>query len=522
MVGGVPDVRVQRAAAAPGDDEEPVRLASSDSPLLATALARSFELVAGIAFVTLVTTAIVVMLVPRSASARVGFAVELVAVGIALMLLALLLSRRSAQAVMQPLEILDAALAAITAGDLTVRVRLERAAAEIQFVGESVNTMVRELARLRLVELERTKDERVRRELSEVVHSSLDLDHVVQRAVEVVGAALDVDRVHIRLLDHGAGLLVAEWLRSDDIASVRPIAPTDELAPLVHLISGTDDENAVVIDDARDLARFTGEQLRAFDRLGIRAALTYPILVGAQIAGVIVASDQIARRPWSDSEVSLMQGFAREIGRALDHAVAFQLQDEMVERLGVLDRAKNEFLAEVSRELRGPLASVLGYIELLTDESADTVTEEQRRMLNIVERNGEQLLVLIDDLLTMSRIEAGTFAPKLLPIHLSDILRRVGDGARTAAADGFVDLEVDFERDLDGMGDETQIERALDNLMSNAVKFTPAGGRVELLARSIGDEIVIDVRDTGVGIANDELGEDRLIAKVLDVERPAV
>src|SRR5260221_1347857 len=364
MVGGVPDVRVQRAAAAPGDDEEPVRLASSDSPLLATALARSFELVAGIAFVTLVTTAIVVMLVPRSASARVGFAVELVAVGIALMLLALLLSRRSAQAVMQPLEILDAALAAITAGDLTVRVRLERAAAEIQFVGESVNTMVRELARLRLVELERTKDERVRRELSEVVHSSLDLDHVVQRAVEVVGAALDVDRVHIRLLDHGAGLLVAEWLRSDDIASVRPIAPTDELAPLVHLISGTDDANAGVIDDARDLARFTGEQLRAFDRLGIRAALTYPILVGAQIAGVIVASDQIARRPWSDSEVSLMQGFAREIGRALDHAVAFQLQDEMVERLGVLDRAKNEFLAEVSRERRGPLASVLGYIEL--------------------------------------------------------------------------------------------------------------------------------------------------------------
>ena len=65
-----------------------------------------------------------------------------------------------------------------------------------------------------------------------------------------------------------------------------------------------------------------------------------------------------------------MEGFAREIGRALDHALAFELQHQMVERLGVLDRSKNEFLSEVSRELRGPLASVLGYIELLTEESA--------------------------------------------------------------------------------------------------------------------------------------------------------
>ena len=85
----------------------------------------------------------------------------------------------------------------------------------------------------------------------------------------------------------------------------------------------------------------------------------------------------------------------------------------MVERLGVLDRSKNDFLSEVSRELRGPLASVLGYIELLTDESARTVTDEQRHMLSIVERSGEKLLVLISNLLTMSRMEAGEFEPKL-------------------------------------------------------------------------------------------------------------
>ncbi|HEV7523744.1 MAG TPA: HAMP domain-containing protein, partial [Acidimicrobiia bacterium] len=236
-----------------------VRVPSDDAPLLATALMRSFELVAGIALFALTATAIVVVLIPSSASARAGFAVELVFLGLALVVLALLLSRRSARAVMQPLEVLDAALASITAGDLTVRVQLDRAAAEIRFVGESVNTMVRELSRLQVIERETAKDLRLRRELSEVVHASLDLDHVVQRAVEVVGDALDVDRVHIRLREHDDGRLAAEWRRAVNIARLAPVSPGDELFSLIHLIGVTDDRNAVVIEDTTDAARFSTE-----------------------------------------------------------------------------------------------------------------------------------------------------------------------------------------------------------------------------------------------------------------------
>ena len=104
--------------------------------------------------------------------------------------------------------------------------QLDHAAAEIQFVGESVNAMVRELARLRVIEIERAKDQRVRRELTEVVHASLDRDHVVQRAVEVVGDALEVDRVHIRLLDREHGRLAAEWRRSDGSSPLHPSPPS--------------------------------------------------------------------------------------------------------------------------------------------------------------------------------------------------------------------------------------------------------------------------------------------------------
>src|ERR1700686_4610988 len=135
MVLGVPAGRPQRRIASVGPDGTTSGAPSPDNPPLATALARSFQLVAGIALFALTMTAVVVVLLPSSASARIGFAVELVTLGVALVMLALLLSRRSARAVMQPLDLLDAALAAITSGDLTVRVRLDHAPAPVQSVG---------------------------------------------------------------------------------------------------------------------------------------------------------------------------------------------------------------------------------------------------------------------------------------------------------------------------------------------------------------------------------------------------
>ncbi len=509
--------RVPRATPASDAHAAPVELAAAEAPLLATALARSFELVAGVALLALLATAVVVVVIPTSASRRAGFAVELVFVGLALVVLALLLSRRSARAVMQPLEVLQRALAAVTAGDLGVHVHLDDAAAEIQFVGESVNAMVRELSRLRAIESERSKDQRVRRELAEVVHASLHRDQVVQRAVEVVGDALEVDRVHIRLFSGGNGRIAAEWRRSDDIAAVASVALVDEANVLVHLVGISDDANAVVIDDTRDVARFSVEQREAFEDLAVRSALKYPVVVGGRIAGALVASEQGTVRFWTDSEVILMEGFAREIGRALDHARAFELQHEMVERLGVLDRAKNDFLSEVLRELRGPLANVLGYIELLTDESDESVTSEQRRMLGIVERNSERLLVLISNLATMSRIEAGAFEPKLGPVDVPSVIRRVCNALASPLADGSLEIGVSVEPGLELVADESQIERALHNVVANAIKFSPGGGRIDLFARSDGDEIVINVRDGGVGIAVDEL--DQLFTRFFERDR---
>ena len=459
-------------------DVREARLPSSDAPLLATALARSFELVAGVALFALERDRGGRRPDPelghdpgrrsRSSSCSSGSRSSC---------LALLLSRRSAHAVMQPLEVLDDALAAITSGDLTVRVHLDGAAAEIQFVGESVNTMVVELARLRVVEIERTKDQRVRRELAEVVHASLDLDHVVQRAVEVVGRrARSRSRAHSAARD----AMPAGSRRSGVVRTTSPplraVSPTDELFALIHLIGITDDGRAVVIDDTFDSQRFRVEQRDAFEEASVRAALSYPIFVGGRVGGVLVASEQRAPRAWTDGEVTLMEGFAREIGRALDHARAFELQNQMVERLVLLDRSKNDFLAEVSRELRGPLASVLGYIELLTDESAGSGL--RRAAAHVGDRRAQRRkaarahLQPVDDVADGSgnvRADAGARRCR------RDGSARVRRRSRLRSSQGELDVDVNLEPGLELVADEAQIERALHNLVSNAVKFTPGG-----------------------------------------------
>jgi len=125
-------------------------------------------------------------------------------------------------------------------------------------------------------------------------------------------------------------------------------------------------------------------------------------------------------------------------------------------------------------------------------------------MLEIVERSGAQLLVLISDLLAMSKIEAGEFEPKLAPVDLVALVRRVCAEIAPTVEKGSLVLDVDMPPAAELDADEKQLERALGNLLSNAVKFTPCGGRIDLLVRVDGDDIVIDVRDTGVGIADRE------------------
>jgi signal transduction histidine kinase len=190
-------------------------------------------------------------------------------------------------------------------------------------------------------------------------------------------------------------------------------------------------------------------------------------------------------------------------------ALAFQL--EMLDRMETLGRAKSDFVSRISHELRSPLTSVIGYIELLVDGGPGEPNAEQLRMFAIIERNSRRLLALIEDLLTMSRAEAGTFELEVGPVDVRELVARVAETVAPSIARADLQLVVDLDAAVGLTADSDQLERALLNLVSNAVKFTPPGGEIEISSCVEGDDLALSVRDTGSGIPSEE--QERLFTR---------
>jgi PAS domain S-box-containing protein len=178
------------------------------------------------------------------------------------------------------------------------------------------------------------------------------------------------------------------------------------------------------------------------------------------------------------------------------------------ERLRELDRMKDGFVALVSHEVRTPLTSILGYLELLSDQE---LTEEQRLYTSIIDRNSARLLRLINDLLFIAQIEDGQLTVEHDRVDLGAIIAEALDAAAPTAIAGDVELIGVEIVSLTITGDGGRLAQLLDNLISNAVKFTPAGGRVEVAAGSSADAIWLEVRDTGIGISGED--QERLFNK---------
>jgi PAS domain S-box-containing protein len=174
------------------------------------------------------------------------------------------------------------------------------------------------------------------------------------------------------------------------------------------------------------------------------------------------------------------------------------------ERLLELDRLKDEFVALVSHELRTPLTSIRGYLELVLDGEAGPVTDDQRQFLGVVERNANRLLDLVGDLLFLAQIEAGKLALEVGAVDLAAVAAESVETARPLAEDKKITLTLATSPLPLLAGDRARLAQLLDNLVSNAIKFTPEGGRVDVRASSSRGKAVLEVRDTGMGIAAEE------------------
>jgi len=175
------------------------------------------------------------------------------------------------------------------------------------------------------------------------------------------------------------------------------------------------------------------------------------------------------------------------------------------------EKLKNEFFALVSHELRTPLTSIIGYLELILEEESGEVADEQRQFLTVIERNARRLLRLVGDLLFVAQVEAGTLSLERHGVDLESVVRDAVEAARPRAEQAGVELVAHTEPvpALDGDGD--RLAQVVDNLITNAVKFTPAGGRVTVRSGRREGSVFVEVTDTGVGIAADE--QDRLFER---------
>jgi len=177
-------------------------------------------------------------------------------------------------------------------------------------------------------------------------------------------------------------------------------------------------------------------------------------------------------------------------------------------RLEALERAKSGFISTVGHELRTPLAAMLGYTELLRDGDAGPLNTEQQALLACVERNGARLGGLIDDLVKVARVQSEAFALPMNRVDVNDVVRRAIEacGPIVTARDIELDLRIDATNPLTA-GSSKELEEVVSQLLSNAVKFTPTGGRVIVTTHHSDSACSIAVSDTGPGISVSEQEE---------------
>jgi signal transduction histidine kinase len=221
----------------------------------------------------------------------------------------------------------------------------------------------------------------------------------------------------------------------------------------------------------------------------LRSALAIAITCGPEGLGVL----EFWQRRGTPPEPELLEALQSIAG----------LVAEVLERRRAeadAERLKDEFFALVSHELRTPLTSIIGYLELVLEGEAGEISDDQRRFLGVIERNARRLLRLVGDLLFAAQVEAGTLSLAHEPVDLEAVVCEAVEAGRPRAEQANVSLTADTEP-VPLQGDPERLGQVLDNLISNALKFTPSGGSVTVGLHRRNGAAVVEVADTGIGIS---------------------
>ncbi|NEP60177.1 MAG: PAS domain S-box protein [Symploca sp. SIO2G7] len=392
---------------------------------------------------------------------------------------------------------------------------------------KSIAGIAEDITERKLSEAELHRQARRRQLFAEItlkIRRSLKLEKILQTTVTEVRRILNVDRVVIYQLEpDGSGTVVNEavlpnWpaIQGQDIND-----PCFTQSYLQRYRQGR-------IHTIADLqqSEFKACYREMLSKFGVRANLVVPILRREELWGLLIAHQCSEPRQWQDFETELLDQLADQVGIAIAQSQLLEKETKTAEQLTeqnlrleearreaeAANRAKSEFLANMSHELRTPLNGILGYAQILKLQSS--LNTKQREQVNIIQQSGEHLLTLLNDILDLSKIEAGKMELCLSNFHLPNFLEGIAEIIRLSAEQKNIAFyyEVLSELPLYVNGDEKRLRQVLINLLGNAVKFTDTGK----ITFKVGYTTPINnqqpkmrfqVEDTGIGIAPEKLAE---------------
>jgi signal transduction histidine kinase len=406
-----------------------------------------------------------------------------------------------------PIQALRRGAALIGAGDLSQRIAI-KTGDELEGLADQFNDMAGKLQES-YADLENKVETRTRAlaqsvgelralgEISKAVNSTLDLETVLNTIVSKATQLAATEAGAIYVCDDATGEF--QLRATCGMGAELLAAMTDQHAALSRAVAAAAaGREPQQVPDLRDLPPDPVTEMIV--RAGYRARLLVPLSAPEGVLGALVVR-RMAPGAFAESTVELMQTFAAQSVLAIQNARLFSEIGEKSRQLEVASQHKSQFLANMSHELRTPLNAVLGYTELILDSVYGDVPEKARATLERIQSNGRHLLGLINDVLDLSKIEAGQLTLSLTHYSIQEMVSNVYTAVESLATSKNLALKVELPKDLPpAHGDERRLTQVLLNLVGNAIKFTDTG-EVSIKASTSDGTFTVAVHDTGPGIA---------------------
>jgi signal transduction histidine kinase len=346
-------------------------------------------------------------------------------------------------------------------------------------------------------------------EISRVLTSTLDIDRLLTLILEASTELTDTEAASIMLLDERTGELrfaASTGSNRDELANVR--------VPIEGSIAGTilkQRAPLVVGDVSQDPRHFT----QAAQKTGFttRSILGVPMTIKDRPIGVLEALNKRGNAYFGEEDIQVLTTFANQAAVAIENTRLVAALNKAYQKLNDLDRRKSDFIAIASHELRTPLNLILGYAAMLQEDTGGKSTPQLEGVL----KGAQQLRALIDDMINLQHVDAGSAELTAVSFRVSKLVEAVVEQVNDVVQAKSQTLRVDVaDPKLTLVADWDKTRLALNNLVSNAVKFTPPQGTIEIACKLVNDEVQVCVADNGIGIPKKDL--ERIFERFYQVE----